>query len=278
MHWNILASPYTKYNSAHHGNGYNKPETIAQTSDRYARAASAILTEKPDAVILQEVEPSFFDKQVNPNAAELLDNYSITTGFGPNDTPGTAVLLRQEGIFYPSALQLIYVGGLNETGGGSKSTLCVPVVMRGSRDDQPLWLCSIHMAPPKYKRTEAMHHLELTSASLEGQTRVILAGDWNAELSELEQMKIAGCAILNRLNNVSLPVGTATGLSGDFSQVEHIDHMFISSETVELLDDDPREGRSVQLEKHPISPWDADRNVIGASDHVWILVRMRIIE
>jgi len=148
--------------------------------------------------------------------------------------------------------------------------------VRGAGDEQPLWLCSIHMAPPRFKRTEAMHHLELTSAALENQTRVILAGDWNAEVSELDQMKLAGSAILNRLVRVPLPDGAATGLSGDFSHVEHIDHMLISSETVELLSDDSREGMSVRLEKHPQSPWDADRNVIGASDHVWISVRMRI--
>jgi len=65
------------------------------------------LIEKPDAVILQEAEPSFFEEHMNPKAAELRNVYSITTGFGPGDTPGTAVLLLQNGTLNPSALQPI---------------------------------------------------------------------------------------------------------------------------------------------------------------------------
>ena len=73
-----------------------------------------------------------------------------------------------------------------------------------------------------------------------------------------------------------LPAGTATGLSGDFSQREHIDHMLFSRGALELLPDGAEPKPSVRLEKEPRSPWDAAREVVGASDHVWIAIRLRV--
>jgi len=134
MQWNVLAAPFTHWNSAFHRNGQNQMETRAQTAARYALAGDAVLAQGPDAVCLQECEPAFFDQDVNPTAARLAAMFEVVSCYGPKGTPGTVVLLHQKGALVKAAgVQVRCIHGGKATGGGSKSTICVPVLSRGSK-------------------------------------------------------------------------------------------------------------------------------------------------
>ena len=134
MQWNVLAAPFTHWNSAFHRNGQNQMETRAQTAARYALAGDALLAQGPDAVCLQECEPAFFDPHVNPTASRLAAMFEVVSCYGPKGTPGTVVLLHQKGALVKAAgVQVRCIHGGKATGGGSKSTICVPVLSRGSQ-------------------------------------------------------------------------------------------------------------------------------------------------
>jgi hypothetical protein len=99
---------------------------------------------------------------------------------------------------------------------------------------------------------------------------VLLAGDWNSGVEEMTAMS-ASSAFLGGLQRVALPAGVATGLNGDFSRQETIDHMLLSH-GLELADHPV----AVQVEKEPRSPWGPAGSVVGASDHVWISARVQL--
>ena len=60
MSWNVLAAPFTKYNKEAPGcvqghlNPHSQIETAAQTRARYGLATQAMMSAKPDVLLLQE--------------------------------------------------------------------------------------------------------------------------------------------------------------------------------------------------------------------------------
>ena len=284
--WNLLAAPFTAFNHGPpkcvqgHRNPAESVETAAQTAARYSLATEALLRQAADAVLLQELDTSFFDAAINPRASELLAAYEVAaTTNAPTvgtDGPGTGVLLRRGGRLRSTG-ETRSVGGTRETGGTSKSATCVLVQTCGG---QRVWLASIHVAPIKFNEAGATTllrmlaealHVELAvagDAAAASAPPVVLGGDFNAEPSELRQL--ARSTFLGGLARV--PGLGHTGLSSDFAQPVTIDHLLVSP------------GLTLRGQRFvangPCSPYaaaDADgdeaagapASVVGASDHVW---------
>ena len=90
------------------------------------------------------------------------------------------------------------------------------------------------MTPPKLKPNEAAHHILRLDELLSGQHRVVIAGDWNSNPTELEHLR-AKSVLLGNMCLVPLPTKpAATGMSGDFARTKHIDHMLISAHTLSM--------------------------------------------
>jgi len=263
LQWNILARKYTGYNAKFHQNGdAGTVESIEQTQRRYSLASQKMIELKPDAILLQEMEPAFLSTNENPLAEELLQEFHPYTCFGgaSQNEPGTAVFLRKKGrlqFWHNSEVQR--VGGSEETGGASKSCIFVPVYH--SPSGEQFWLGSIHMTPIQYREEEALHHLSLCSCHCPTDAPLVLAGDFNASPKEIKDIQSRRRSLLTNLDRIHFD--GATGLDSTFESLEHIDHLFISKELVVVA---PSE-----MEKTPSSPWDpTDGSVTGASDHVYI--------
>eukprot|EP00966_Prymnesium_polylepis_P073479 1705729-Prymnesium_polylepis.1 len=279
LSWNVLAREFTMFNREPPGcvQGHHNPddrlETKGQTEERYSLATDAILAQRADAVLLQELSQDFFDHAVNPRAQDLLAEYEIA--HEANDAgPGTAVLLHKDSPLVNTGLRFTAGGSEEETGGTSKSASGVQVTLAGAR----CWLVSLHLTPFKYKPEPVRKHLQLLGDALRMQAspdgrpppRIIVGGDLNAEPHEVATLQ-SECAFLGgALSRVGAP--GPTGLSANFATPEAIDHMFVSP-GLRLLD--------VALERPPESPY-AERPegkvgpaaVAYASDHVWQRIRV----
>ena len=291
LQWNVLARPYTKYNW---GGGRPAPhdsvqghcnaeamESPAQTAARYALSVAELLEQAPDAAMLQEVEPAYFDPSVNPSAEVLLESYVPYRCFGgfAADQPGVAVLLRKGGALRKAPeMELARIPGDGCTGGPSKGSVLVPV--QSVAGGGVVWIGSIHLTPPKFNIDKARHHLQRTLAAIvhppdqcAGAT-VLLAGDFNALPDEVDALLAdPTVAPLHTLKRLPLGDGCSTGLSSDFSAHECIDHALFSDGLSAVSLVDGTEALSM-VEKVPASPYAASEGepaeVVGASDHVWI--------
>merc|ERR1711907_265737 len=279
MQWNILARRYTGYNAQFHRNleaGPKGMEHLTQTTKRNLLVAQAILEQAPDAVLLQEVEPSFLsDPDVSPGSPALLDAYEPFTCFNEKGEPGVAILLRKGGrLIKPEGVSDQRVIGNRKTGGASKGTVLVPV--RHVSGGRLLWVGSIHMTPPKYNLDKAANHLEQTYSTLievDPEAQLVIGGDFNADPTWMSQLALDAALLQLCPHMVALPAeSNATGLNSDFSQLEHIDHMLHSAGIT-------ANGPAL-VERVPSSPWvDADEalpKVVGASDHVWVIASLTL--
>lgn len=261
LQWNILARKYTTYNAEFHQNG-DGVESLEQTRRRYSLASSTMIKLRPDAILLQEMDPAFLKTEENPLADELLEEFIPYCCFGgeTKDEPGTAVFLRKNGRLQSWDQGSVQrVGGSHETGGHSKSCIFVPVYHTASGGH--LWLGSIHMTPVKYAPEAAHRHLSMCSCHCPTDAPLVLAGDFNASPQQIKDMQNRRRSFLTDLERI--PFDGATGLSSTFDDLEHIDHLFVSKELTVVTP-------SV-LEKEPHSPWSPiDGAVTGASDHVYI--------
>lgn len=297
LQWNVLARPYTKYNW---GGGRPAPhdsvqghcntdptESPAQTAARYALSIAGLLEQAPDAAMLQEVEPAYFDPSVNPSAEALLARYVPYRCFGgaAADQPGVVVLLRKGGaVCKAPGIELVKVPGNGSTGGPSKGSILVPVTSAAGGGGV-VWIGSVHLTPPKFNFDKARHHLQRTLAAVvhppdqcAGAT-VLLAGDFNALPVELDALLAdATLAPMHTLKRLPLSDGVSTGLSSDFSGHEDIDHALLSDGLSAIPLGDGTEVLSI-VEKVPASPYAASggepAEVVGASDHVWIKMRVQ---
>lgn len=284
LSWNVLAREFTMFNreppgcAQGHRNPDDKLETSAQTAARYGLATDAILATAPDAVLLQELSSAFFDDDVNPKAAALLD--ACATAYATNAAgPGTAVLLRKGGRL--ASTGTVFTAGASEelTGGNSKSASGVLVEVGGAR----CWIVSVHLTPHKYKPTAVRTHLELLSDAVRVEVgggrdaaaappRLLLGGDLNAEPHEVATLQREG-ALLGALARVAAP--GHTGLSADFARPETIDHLFLSA-GLRLVG-------APSLERPPASPYGPTTHarepapVVHASDHVWQLATVEVV-
>ena len=282
LQWNVLARPYTKQNHEApkciqgHRNPDSVVETQAQTTARYGLATAAILAQKPDAVLLQELEAAFFKEEINRDAVQLLAQYDMHSTNVEDGTAGTAVLLRKGGGFEWTGVTR-RAGATEETGGTSKSATAALVSI--SCVDDPVgtscWLVSTHFTPLKYNREGVRTHLGLLAELLRADTaadappppRVVIGGDFNAEPHELAELQGSSC--LGGYSRVS-PLGD-TGLSSNFSKSETIDHILLSPGWRVV---------GAAIEKKPCSPYasegPAPAAVVGASDHVWQSVQLQL--
>jgi Ser/Thr protein kinase RdoA (MazF antagonist)/endonuclease/exonuclease/phosphatase family metal-dependent hydrolase len=283
MTYNVLARPYTKYNTAFHRNA-SPVETLEQTQARYRLATEEILREAPDAVCLQECEQEFVDPATdsNPAAASLLDAYQAVSCFGPPSpdtglgTPGTVVLIRREAhggrlscvVTTGSEPAVFRVEGSSATGGTSKSAVGV---LCQFADATPLVVISLHATTTRSARAR-QHQMSLISSALESmfpageRPLVCVCGDFNGTAEDLAR---DDSALLNGLSRVEF--GVDTGCGANFDRPHPIDHMFVSP-TGLLVE-------SLRAERPPSSPYAIDAAtagvavpaaVSGPSDHVWL--------
>lgn len=298
LQWNILAREYTGYNDQSrrpatrggpldprylgHGNGLADPlglETLEQTARRFSLATDALLRQSADAVLLQECAPAFFSRALNPRAEALLDRYRLFPGF--EDEPGTAILLLKPeaggALLEAPGLGVQHVGGTGDTGGKSKGALLVPVIPAvagaGWSAESAVWLASLHLAPPRFDPQGASRQHRLLQLALDRTPRAVVAGDFNAEAAELEAL-----GWFRRMKRVPAPAaieasGTATTwhAATPRERGELIDHCYLS-EGIRVVGD-------ASFEKLPSSPYSAaSGGVSGASDHVWMAVRLALFE
>ena len=263
MTFNVLARPYTKYNRDFH-RAETKTESETQTRTRYTLAAEEIASQGTDLVFLQEVEAPFFESAWNHAASKLLDKYSVfacrkmelNNGM-EEESPGTAVLVKKSGAVTTSVNSPLCIGGTKDTGGPSK----VATVVHAQHGDKPLVAVSTHFTWDG-AAAQRQHHAQLIGKSLpEG--NVILGGDFNSQPSE-SLSKLEAASFLGSMTRAALPEGSATGLSGNFSKTQYIDHIYYTSNDLSLL--------SVKALRAPASPWSgkvtSPAKVSGASDHV----------
>ena len=310
---NLLAAPYTKYNAKFHRNtGSKKRESVAQTRARYSLAAEAMLRSHADVVCLQECEPAFFDAATNEHAVALADVYEIFPCFGARKNragvvtftqPGAALLLRREsaGGRLIQAGAPVYVRGdadtttgkVVPTGGVSKSAVILPTKVVHADDDEddeeeeeeedePICICSAHFSWNPDERTALLSLIEEATAASQGpssSSSFVLAGDFNAKLSDLPAMEASTPLRFletSTMSRIDFGKGVMTGLSSDFSKQQCIDHVYASTS---LVSRDAGAAVRVETEKPPESPYEVvedgqqgggEARVVGASDHVWI--------
>lgn len=306
LHWNVLAAPFTFFNRAPpkcvcgHRNPSSDVESAFQTAARYQLASEALLEQRTDVVLLQELDVAFlFDAAANPKAAALAEVFELAGSTNQptvgSDGPGTAVLIRKGGALRSTGI-VKSVGASKATGGTSKSATCVLAEeARPSGGMRRLvWLVSIHLSPPKHNEAGARALLELLADALRSdhelestagpsafhlpagtavngpaseRALVVVGGDFNAEPHELHALQRG--SLLGALRRVA-GMGH-TGLSATFATPETIDHLLVSPGLR------PLDGR---IERVPSSPYSAGGDsahaaaVVGASDHVWQSVRL----
>eukprot|EP00971_Amphidinium_carterae_P264533 5247751-Amphidinium_carterae.1 len=76
MSYNVLARPYTTYNTMHH-RAPSRIEDKVQTITRYTLAGETILSSGSDVVLLQECEGAFFKSDWNAAAERLAQQYTV---------------------------------------------------------------------------------------------------------------------------------------------------------------------------------------------------------
>lgn len=263
MTWNVLARPYTKYNSkfhcAHEAGTTMPVEEPAQTRSRYAAAGHIIVNTSHDLVLLQECEADFFEPQWNSEAAKVLKKYHLFACRQQRE-PGTAVLVRKDGRATSQVDRPLCIGGTDETGGVSKVATIVPVRV-GSTD---VSVVSSHFGFDGMA-DKRLHHMQMLGGSLTNQT-VVLGGDFNcAPGPNLDTL--ASSSFIGDLQRAVLRPDEMTGLSGDFSKAVCIDHVYVSPSATVI--------KAACLAK-PISPWDGKDTqpapVVAPSDHVPVVV------
>jgi len=246
-------------------------ESVKQTRERYGRLCASIVNSDADVVFLQECEGAFLDRSANRSNRELLANYEFHSCYGTRvgDGPGTVVLLKKNGLMRATG-KAVRVGGTSSTGGTSKTACCVPVVTpRGAT----AWLISVHFTFSGNSAMRRVHAKGIQEAIGAGEgTNIVLAGDFNADLEDLDQMRAD--TWLGALERVDLGPGVNTGMDRDLVDPVCIDHICISPGLV--LQGPP------ETEKAPQSPYgvmDQEQEcakIQGASDHVWIKARLAI--
>jgi len=266
LSWNVLARPYTIYNSQAH-RAATRVEDPTQTYARYTMAGKELLNRSADVVMLQECEAAFFDVAWNAAAENLMEKYFVMP-CRIGDEPGTAVLVRKEGPATALDPKPICVGGDASTGGVSKVATVARLKVSGAPAD--VTVVSTHFMWDGGAEKRA-HHCHLVGKAIEGQD-VIIGGDFNcdkgAPLDKLEKTTFFG-----ELRRAELGPGDAmTGLSGDLTQEKCIDHIYASPGLVPL--------QPMAL-AWPKSPWSGEfsgpANVSGASDHVPIFSEFEFI-
>lgn len=268
MTWNVLAGPFTKYNSAYHKAGAGEIEASSQTIARYSMAGKELTSRLTDIVFLQECETRFFEIEWNSASSDIFKEYHILQCQTSPEEPGTAVLVRKTGRARLAADKPICIGGTQETGGKSKIATVVPVTI-GSKEIQ---VVSTHFTWDGATDLRLNHAALIGKGLVDDGSNVILGGDFNCEpgknLTHLE-----GHSFLGKMRHVQLPKGSMTGLSGDdFSKQEHIDHLYISK---------GMSVRSAAALASPKSPYAVSDGwqpapVQGPSDHVPVVVELRI--
>jgi len=200
-----------------------------------------------DVILLQEASEKLWDHLTNDGLDGLVDKYHIfARNATVNDQPGTAVLIRKEGILCPS-IELggqTEIGGDGATGGPSKMATLVPVMW----EDRPLLLISIH-CPFHEKEAERKELLKRVQEAAAGYNSVILAGDFNCSAGRYLDALARENLCLSELSHAPLPPGTMTGLSGDFSAPICIDHAFRSPGLI---------CQHAYTEQSPANPWGND--------------------
>lgn len=263
--WNLLATPFTKFESSSHRNPactIEKPralETDAQSFSRYSRAGAALLEKNPHVVMLQECEPAFFSSSRNKHAEALLKKYELFQCFawqadGSID-PATAILLRRDAV---KALEAVprCVGGNGSTGGTSK----VVTVVDTKIQDTEYTFASGHFTWDGDAATRE-HHVKLLEPLL-AQKNFLLGGDFNADFPSLRELK-------NRtwLKNTELvPLDPCNGTFKNIPKggvIETLDHFFASKKLPVV---------KAFAWHEPICPYGegSPAEIVGASDHVAI--------
>mmetsp|Transcript_41148 Transcript_41148/g.92402 ORF Transcript_41148/g.92402 Transcript_41148/m.92402 type:complete len:310 (-) Transcript_41148:28-957(-) len=254
MSYNVLARPYTTYNTMHH-RAPSRIEDKVQTITRYTLAGETILSSGSDVVLLQECEGAFFKSDWNAAAERLAQQYTVFL-CGEGEKPGTAILVKKTGEVTPLAEKALWIGGTDATGGVSKSAAILPVQFGHKTVD----MVSVHFTWDglHQKRT---HHAQLLGGSLQSSS-IVLAGDFNCEpgkmLNDLEQ-----ASFLKSMQRAALLNNAPTGLSSDFSKEVALDHLYTSADLQVI---------TAFAQGRPDSPWGGSLSrpakVARASDHV----------
>lgn len=266
MTWNVLAGPFTMHNSAHHRSP-EKIETSHQTHARYSIAGKEIRNRAVDIVMLQECETPFFESKWNSAASDILKKYHIFQCQTSPEEPGTAILVKKYGWAKVAADKPMCIGGTKETGGTSKIATVLPVTV-GSKEIQ---VVSTHFTW-NGAAEQRIHHAALIGKSLPSDaSNVILGGDFNCEPgAHLE--KLEGQSFLGKMNHVPLPSGSMTGLSGDFSKQERIDHLYISKD----MAFSNASALASPQSPYAVSDGSQPAAVQGASDHVPVFAEVSL--
>lgn len=186
-------------------------------------AGKEISQKAADVVFLQECETPFFQSAWNSTAENIMREYHIFQCQTSHDEPGTAVMVRKSGRAAVAVEKPICIGGTKETGGTSKIATVLPVTV-SSRE---IKVVSTHFTW-NGAAEQRLHHAKLLGEALpRAAENVILGGDFNCEPGDHLQ-RLEGQSFLGKMHRVPLPKGTMTGLSGDFSKQEHIDHVYVS--------------------------------------------------
>lgn len=264
MTFNVLARPYTKYNQKFH-RAQTAVEDVLQTRTRYTLAAEEITSTGTDIVFLQECEAAFFERDWNHAAPKLLDRYYIFACRKSKDDveqPGTAVLVQKAGRATATASQPVCIGYSGGDGFDfSKVATIVPMQFGGKAFEA----ASTHFTWDGDAASRE-HHAKLVGDGLKNAKSVVFGGDFNSQPGvSLEQLESK--TFLGGLRRAALQEGNATGLYKDFSKTEYIDHIYASRDWSPLS--------SLALRK-PCSPWDETGKVTAPSDHVPVVVELKL--
>mmetsp|Transcript_60348 Transcript_60348/g.113928 ORF Transcript_60348/g.113928 Transcript_60348/m.113928 type:complete len:303 (-) Transcript_60348:72-980(-) len=265
MTFNVLARPYTKYNQKFHRvPGDFAVEDVMQTRARYTLAAEEITSKGNDIVFLQECEAAFFDSSWNPAAPKLLDNFHVFACRKKKDNveqPGTAVLVQKAGRATATATQPICIGYSPDGQDLSKVATIIPMQFGGKAFEA----VSTHFTWDGDAASRE-HHAQLVGEGLKNAKSVVFGGDFNSQPGvSLEQLESK--TFLGGLRRAALDGGDATGLYKDFSRTEYIDHIYASRDWSPL---------SSKALRKPSSPWDESGKVTTASDHVPVVVELKL--
>mmetsp|Transcript_74201 Transcript_74201/g.143637 ORF Transcript_74201/g.143637 Transcript_74201/m.143637 type:complete len:340 (+) Transcript_74201:57-1076(+) len=264
--WNVLARPYTKYNSQQH-RASAKLEDENQTKQRYTLAGEELVGRAADVVFLQECESDFFEPRWNLAASKLEEAY-YTYRCNVGDSPGTAVLVKKTGQATCHAERPLCIGGTEETGGDSK----VATLMQLMHGGKMLTAASIHFrgGPQADVPVSRRKHADLILDGLTPETEIVLGGDFNCNPGDqLDNLEVHPL-FRDRLKRLPLQQDAKTGLSADMSREEILDYIYVS-QGLEVL-------RSFATAK-PRPPWAGNATkpakVYGASDHVPVFAEIK---
>eukprot|EP00667_Euglena_gracilis_P012636 EG_transcript_12981 len=300
--WNVLAHSFTIHNKQLHRTFWNMGrEDPEQTQDRYRHATEALLSQRPDVVLLQECEPAFLkvEMELNLRAHYLLDEYVAYCCFGADggavearQKPGCAILLHKAGkLQRVPDVPIAFSDGDPSYGGQHLASLAV---LCRTRLGQQVWVACLHQRyeapihlPPARggpcQRGAQLHAIRRAMQNHSPCRSVVLGGDFNASCrpqdTEFVQMRdIESCTWLGQsmarvlLTRPRQPGDAPTGLSPDWSTPVAIDHVYASHDLRPL-----RWGTG-GVPQPPYRVREQERmrsSVEGASDHVWIRVWLR---